>query len=43
MKRAACLWRGRVDADANGEVAVPQAPGLGYDPDLKVLEQYRVI
>jgi L-alanine-DL-glutamate epimerase-like enolase superfamily enzyme len=42
MKRAACLWRDRVDADNNGDVAVPQGPGLGYDPDLKVMEQYRV-
>jgi L-alanine-DL-glutamate epimerase-like enolase superfamily enzyme len=42
MKRAACLWRGRVDADTNGYVPVPQGPGLGYDPDLKVMEQYRV-
>ena len=27
MKRAACLWRGRVDVDANGDVEVPQGPG----------------
>ena len=27
MKRAACLWRGRIDADANGNIAVPQGPG----------------
>jgi L-alanine-DL-glutamate epimerase-like enolase superfamily enzyme len=42
MKRAACLWGGRVDTDANGNVAVPQSPGIGYDPDLNVMEQYRV-
>ena len=42
MKRAACLWRGRIDADANGEVAVPQGPGLGYEPDREVMEKYRV-
>jgi len=42
MKREACLWRGRVDTDANGDVAVPQGPGLGYDPDLNVMERYRV-
>ena len=27
MKRAACLWRGRIDADANGNIEVPQGPG----------------
>jgi L-alanine-DL-glutamate epimerase-like enolase superfamily enzyme len=42
MKRAACLWRGRIDADANGHVEVPQGPGLGYEPDTDVMEQYRV-
>jgi L-alanine-DL-glutamate epimerase-like enolase superfamily enzyme len=42
MKRAACLWRGRVDTDAEGNVAVPQGPGLGYEPDRNVMEQYRV-
>ena len=42
MKRAACLWRGRVDVDANGNVEVPQGPGLGYEPDKAVMEQYRV-
>lgn len=31
MKRAACLWRGRIDADAGGNVEVPQGPGLGYE------------
>jgi L-alanine-DL-glutamate epimerase-like enolase superfamily enzyme len=42
MKRPACLWRGRIDADANGCVEVPQGPGLGYEPDRDVMEQYRV-
>jgi L-alanine-DL-glutamate epimerase-like enolase superfamily enzyme len=42
MKRAACLWRGQVDADANGDVAVPQGPGLGYEPDRDVMQQYRI-
>jgi L-alanine-DL-glutamate epimerase-like enolase superfamily enzyme len=42
MKRAACLWRGRIDADANGAIAVPEGPGLGYDPDPDVMQQYRV-
>ena len=42
MKRAACLWRGGVDVDANGNVGVPQGPGLGYEPDKAVIEQYRV-
>jgi D-galactarolactone cycloisomerase len=42
MKRAACLWRGRINADANGDIAVPQGPGLGYEPDPNVMQQYRV-
>ena len=42
MKRAACLWRGGVDVDANGNVGVPQGPGLGDEPDKAVMEQYRV-
>jgi L-alanine-DL-glutamate epimerase-like enolase superfamily enzyme len=42
MKRADCLWRGRINADANGDVAVPQGPGLGYEPDPNVMQQYRV-
>jgi L-alanine-DL-glutamate epimerase-like enolase superfamily enzyme len=42
MKRAACLWRGRVDVDAGGQVAVPDGPGLGYEPDRDVMERYRV-
>ena len=35
-------WRGRVDVDADGNVEVPQGPGLGYEPDKAVMEQYRV-
>ena len=42
MKRAACLWDGAIDVDANGNVDVPQGPGLGYEPDRDVMEQYRV-
>ena len=42
MKREACLWRGRVDVDANGHVEVPEGPGLGYEPDREVMERYRV-
>jgi L-alanine-DL-glutamate epimerase-like enolase superfamily enzyme len=42
MKRAACLWRGRVDADASGHIEVPQGVGLGFEPDPAVMEKYRV-
>ena len=42
MNREACLWRGSVDVDANGAVAVPDGPGLGYEPDRAVVEKYRV-
>jgi L-alanine-DL-glutamate epimerase-like enolase superfamily enzyme len=42
MKRAACLWRGAVDPDAQGMVAVPDGPGLGYEPDRDVMARYRV-
>jgi L-alanine-DL-glutamate epimerase-like enolase superfamily enzyme len=42
MKRAACLWGGRIDVDANGTIAVPQGPGLGYEPDRGIIERYRV-
>ena len=42
MKRAACLWGSRVGVDANGDVEVPQGPGIGYEPDRAVMEQYRV-
>jgi L-alanine-DL-glutamate epimerase-like enolase superfamily enzyme len=42
MNRAACLWGGRIDADANGTITVPQGPGLGYEPDKGIIERYRV-
>jgi L-alanine-DL-glutamate epimerase-like enolase superfamily enzyme len=42
MKRAACQWRGRIEPDANGCIEVPQGPGLGYEPDMQVMKQYRV-
>jgi len=42
MKRAACLWGGRVDTDTSGTVAVPEGPGLGYEPDREIIERYRV-
>jgi L-alanine-DL-glutamate epimerase-like enolase superfamily enzyme len=42
MNRAACLWHGQIDADANGSIAVPEGPGLGYEPDKEVMERYRV-
>ena len=42
MKRAACLWRGRIEIDANGSIEVPQGPGLGDEPDKEVMERYRV-
>lgn len=42
MKRAACLWRDRIAVDANGYIEVPSGPGLGYEPDMAVMEQYRV-
>lgn len=43
MKREACLWRERIDADASGSIAVPDGPGLGYEPDREVMERYRVV
>ena len=42
MNRAACLWRGAIDVGADGTVAVPEGPGLGYEPDREVMERYRV-
>ncbi|MBR1227340.1 MULTISPECIES: mandelate racemase/muconate lactonizing enzyme family protein [unclassified Bradyrhizobium] len=42
MNRAACLWRGAIDVGADGAVAVPEGPGLGYEPDREVMERYRV-
>ncbi len=42
MKRAGCLWGGRVDVDGHGDVEVPQGPGIGYEPDRDVMEKFRV-
>jgi len=42
MQREACLWGRRIEPDAQGMVAVPEAPGLGYEPDREVMERYRV-
>lgn len=42
MDRAACLWRGCIDIDETGTIAVPDGPGLGYEPDREVMERYRV-
>jgi L-alanine-DL-glutamate epimerase-like enolase superfamily enzyme len=42
MNRAACLWRDAIDVAADGAVAVPEGPGLGYEPDREVMERYRV-
>jgi L-alanine-DL-glutamate epimerase-like enolase superfamily enzyme len=42
MNSAASLWGDRVDTDANGTVAVPEGPGLGYEPDQEIMELYRV-
>ena len=42
MKRAGCLWGGRVDVDGHGDVKVPQGPGIGYEPDRDVMEKFRV-
>jgi L-alanine-DL-glutamate epimerase-like enolase superfamily enzyme len=41
MKREACLWRNRVNVDASGNVAVPDGPGLGYEPDRDVMARYK--
>jgi L-alanine-DL-glutamate epimerase-like enolase superfamily enzyme len=41
MQREACLWRGLVDVDAKGNVAVPTGPGLGAEPDPQVMARYR--
>jgi len=43
MNREACLWKGRIDIDEKGQVAVPDGPGLGYEPDKEVMERYRVL
>jgi L-alanine-DL-glutamate epimerase-like enolase superfamily enzyme len=42
MKHAASLWGHHIDPDAQGDIAVPQGPGLGHDPDRGVMEKYRV-
>ena len=42
MKRAACLWGGRIDADSTGSIEVPQGAGLGYEPDSDVMKRYSV-
>ncbi len=42
MQREACLWGRRIEADASGHVAVPDGPGLGWEPDRAVMEKYRV-
>ena len=42
MNQAATLWRGAIDVGADGAVAVPEGPGLGYEPDREVMERYRV-
>jgi L-alanine-DL-glutamate epimerase-like enolase superfamily enzyme len=42
MNRDSCLWRGHIDVDASGTIAVPEGPGLGYEPDNEVMERYRV-
>jgi L-alanine-DL-glutamate epimerase-like enolase superfamily enzyme len=42
VNRAACLWGGRIDVDAKGTIAVPEGPGLGYEPDKEIMERYRV-
>ena len=42
MKRAACLWRGRIDVDANGNVEVPTARASATSRTRDVMERYRV-
>ena len=42
LKRAACLWRDRIAVDADGCIEVPTGAGLGYEPEVAVMEQYRV-
>jgi L-alanine-DL-glutamate epimerase-like enolase superfamily enzyme len=42
MNRAACLWRGHINADPQGTIAVPDGQGLGYEPDRSIMENYRV-
>jgi len=42
MKRAGCLWGERIAVGADGTIEVPTGPGLGYEPDIAVMERYRV-
>jgi L-alanine-DL-glutamate epimerase-like enolase superfamily enzyme len=42
MNRAACLWHGHIEADGQGTIAVPDGPGLGYEPDQSIMKAYRV-
>ena len=42
MNRAGCVWQGRIDIDARGAIAVPDGSGLGYEPDMEIMERYRV-
>jgi L-alanine-DL-glutamate epimerase-like enolase superfamily enzyme len=42
MKRAACLWQGRIDIGTDGAIDVPEGPGLGYEPHRDTIERYRV-
>jgi L-alanine-DL-glutamate epimerase-like enolase superfamily enzyme len=42
LKRAACLWRDRIAVDVDGCIEVPTGAGLGYEPEVAVMEQYRV-
>jgi L-alanine-DL-glutamate epimerase-like enolase superfamily enzyme len=42
MNRAACLWHGRIDIDADGTIVLPEGPGLGYEPDKEIMEQFRM-
>ena len=42
MNRAACLWRDCIDINEKGTIAVPDGPGIGYEPDQDVMERYRV-
>jgi L-alanine-DL-glutamate epimerase-like enolase superfamily enzyme len=41
MHQAATLWHGAIEVGADGAVAVPEGPGLGYEPDREVMERYR--
>jgi L-alanine-DL-glutamate epimerase-like enolase superfamily enzyme len=42
MNPAASLWGDSIDVNANGTIKVPQGPGLGYEPDKRIIERYRV-